>query len=298
MFAGGMVLNILKSIILGIIQGITEFMPISNTGHMSIFGNVFKLDLYAGAYFKAMTYVGVLIALIVVFHEDIWHMIQEFFEMATTVFANLLVFIKRKKGDTRYTYFKIVNSNYKKLDVMIMVSLVPTAIIAILGRRFVALTSNIMWFVGLGFILNALLLFVAGKYADSRKRIKEATYSEAYFIGTVQGVALLPGLSRTGATICAARIFGFNRKLAVKYSFIMAIPAVLGAFILEIKALKGVAFGSSALPGYFLGMIAAGVSAYFTIKYMMKLISMRKYTGFSIYCLILGLVAIIFSIIR
>ena len=298
MFAGGTVLNILKSILLGIIQGITEFMPISNTGHMSLFSHGFGIDIYAGAYFRAMTYVGVLVALIIVFHEDIWHMIQEFFEMAATVFANLLVFIRRRRGDTRYTYFKIVNSNYKKLDTMIIVSLIPTAIIGICGRGFVARTSGMLWFVGLGFILNAVILFVAGKFSDSKKRIKEATYSEAYFIGTVQGVSLLPGLSRTGATIAAARIFGFNRKLAVKYSFIMAIPAVLGAFILELKSLKGVAFGSSALPGYILGMIAAGVSAYFTIKYMMKLISNRKYTGFTIYCLIIGIVAIIFSIIR
>lgn len=298
MYTGGTVLNVLKSILLGIIQGITEFMPISNTGHMSLFSNAFGMDLYVGAYFKALTYVGVLVALIIIFHEDIWHMIQEFFEMVATVFANLLVFIKRKGGDTRYTYFKIVNSNYKKLDAMILVSLIPTAIIALCGRNFVGRASGVLWFVGIGFILNAALLFVAGKFADSKKRIKDGTYSEAYFIGTVQGVSLLPGFSRTGATIATARIFGFNRKLAVKYSFIMAIPAVLGAFILELKSLKGVAFGSAALPGYLLGMVAAGVSAYFTIKYMMKLIANRKYTGFTIYCLVLGVVAIIFSIIR
>ena len=127
-------------------------------------------------------------------------------------------------------------------------------------------------------------------------RIKDATYSGAFILGIAQGIATMPGLSRSGTTIAAGILLGYNKKLAVKYSFIMSIPAVFGAIVFELKDIKSEVFGSANLPGYLLGTVAAGVVGFFCLKFMLKLVRSRKYIGFSIYCLVMGLLAIGYSI--
>ena len=291
-------MNILKSIFLGLVQGATEFLPVSSSGHLAIFKKLFGVNLDSGIYFDVMLHFGTLIALVIVFHEDIWHMIQEFFQMIAIIFANFLVFIKRKRGDTRYTYFKVVNSNYKKLVLMILISTIPTGIIGIVGNDLMDRAADALWLVGICLMDTGALLFMADRHSDNTMKIKDANYSDAFFVGIAQGVATLPGLSRSGTTISVGMKLGFNKNLAVKYSFLMSVPAVLGAVVVKLKNLKGEAFGSSNLPGYILGTIAACVSGYFALRYLLKLVKNRNYRGFTIYCLAMGVFAIILGIIK
>ena len=289
-------MDILKSIFLGLVQGATEFLPVSSSGHLAIFKHVFHMDLNSGVFFDVMLHLGTLIALIIVFREDIWGMIREFFGILQTLFANLLVFIMRKKGDTRYTYFKVVNSSYRKLVLMVLISTVPTGILGAVGSSVVEKASGQLWLVGIFLMITATLLFIADRHPRGTVRIKDATYSGAFILGIAQGIATMPGLSRSGTTIAAGILLGYNKKLAVKYSFIMSIPAVFGAIVFELKDIKSEVFGSANLPGYLLGTVAAGVVGFFCLKFMLKLVRSRKYIGFSIYCLVMGLLAIGYSI--
>lgn len=291
-------MNILKSIFLGIIQGATEFLPVSSSGHLAIFKKLFGVNLDSGIYFDVLLHFGTLIALIIVFHDDIWHMIQEFFQMIGIVLVNLLVFIRRKRKDTRYTYFKVVNSNYKKLVLMVILSTIPTGIIGIAGNELMDRAGDVLWLVGLCLMGTGVLLFIADRYSENTMKIKQAKYSDAFFIGIAQGVATLPGLSRSGTTISAGMKLGFNKNLAIKYSFLMSVPAVLGAVIVKIKNLKGEAFGSHNLPGYVLGAVAAGVTGYFALRFLLKLVKTKNYKGFTIYCLAMGVFAIILNFIK
>lgn len=291
-------MNILKSILLGLVQGLTEFLPVSSSGHLAIFGKILGANLDSEIYFNVLLHLGTLIALIIVFHEDIWHMIQEFFQMLLIIFANFIIFIKRRRGDTKYTYFKVVNSNYKKLVLMIIISTIPTGIIGLLGGDFTELATNTLWFVGICLMITSGLLMLADKKSNNTMKINKAKYSDAYFIGVAQGVATLPGISRSGATIAAGMMLGFNKQLAIKYSFLMSIPAILGAVIVELGGNKSVVFGSANLPGYILGTITAAISGYFAIKFMLKLIKNKSYKGFSIYCIAAGVVGIILSFIK
>lgn len=291
-------MNILKSILLGLVQGLTEFLPVSSSGHLAIFGKILGTNLDSEIYFDVLLHLGTLIALIIVFHEDIWHMIQEFFQMLLIIFANFIVFIKRRRGDTKYTYFKVVNSNYKKLVLMIIVSTIPTGIIGLLGGDFTELAANTLWFVGICLMITSGLLMLADKNSGNTMKINKAKYSDAYFIGVAQGIATLPGISRSGATIATGMMLGFNKQLAIKYSFLMSIPAVLGAVIVELGGNKSVVFGSANLPGYILGTITAAISGYFAIKFMLKLVKNKSYKGFSIYCIIAGVVGIVLSFIK
>lgn len=197
------------------------------------------------------------------------------FQMLLIIFANFIVFIKRRRGDTKYTYFKVVNSNYKKLVLMIIISTIPTGLIGLLGRNFTELATNTLWFVGICLMITSGLLMLADKKSDNTMKINKAKYSDAYFIGVAQGVATLPGISRSGATIVTGMMLGFNKQLAIKYSFLMSIPAVLGAVIVELGGNRNVVFGSADLPGYVLGTITAAVSGYFAIKFMLRLIKIR-----------------------
>lgn len=291
-------MNILKSILLGLVQGLTEFLPVSSSGHLAIFGKILGTNLDSEIYFNVLLHFGTLIAIIIVFHEDIWHMIQEFFQMLLIIFANFIVFIKRRRGDTKYTYFKVVNSNYKKLVLMIIISTIPTGIIGLFGGDFIELATNTLWFVGICLIITSVLLMLADRKSDNTMKINKAKYSDAYFIGVAQGIATLPGISRSGATIATGMMLGFNKQLAIKYSFLMSIPAILGAVVVELGGNNNVVLGSANLPGYILGTITAAVSGYFAIKFMLKLIKNKSYKGFSIYCIIAGVAGIVLSFIK
>ena len=291
-------MNILKALLMGLVQGVTEFLPVSSSGHLAIFKKVLGINLDSGNYFDVMLHLGTLVAVIIVFREDILGMIREFWGMLVTIFANFLVFIMRRKGRKDYEYFKVVNSSYRKLVLMVLISTVPTGILGMVGSELVEKASETLWIVGICLLLTSLLLFLADRHTDGKMRIKDAPYSSAFLMGISQGIATMPGLSRSGTTIATGLMLGYNKKLAVKYSFIMSIPAILGAVVVKLGDLKNEAFGSANLPGYILGTIVAGVTGYFSIKYMLKLIKNKRYTGFAIYCAVLGAVAIVFSIVK
>ena len=290
-------MNIFKALLMGIVQGLTEFLPVSSSGHLAIFGRLLGIELDSGIYFDIMLHFGTLVAIFIVLWEDVWGMIRETWGMLKTIFANFLVFIVRKKGNTRYTYFKVVNSSYRKLVLMIIISTIPTGILGMVGSDLVAAATTRLWVVGLCLIVTAMLLMLADS-KEGTLRIKDATYSSAFIVGIAQGVATMPGLSRSGTTIATARMMGYNKKLAVKYSFLMSIPAILGAIVVKFRHIGDEAFGSKNLPGYIIGTIAAGVTGYFALKYMLKLIKNKKYFGFAIYCVVMGILAIVISFIK
>lgn len=291
-------MNIIKALLMGLIQGVTEFLPVSSSGHLAIFKQVLGINLDSGMYFDVMLHLGTLVAVIIVFREDIWGMIREFWGMLVTIFANFLVFIVRRRGNTEYKYFKVINSSYRKLVLMVIISTIPTGILGMVGSDLIEKASGTLWVVGMCLILTAVLLLLADKHPDGTMRIKDAPYSSAFILGIAQGIATMPGLSRSGTTIATGLMLGYNKKLAVKYSFIMSISAILGAVVVKIGSFKNEAFGSANLPGYILGTIVAGVTGYFSIKYMLKLIKTKRYFGFAIYCAVLGIVAIVFSIVK
>lgn len=288
-------MSIIKAIFLGLIHGITEIMPVGSSGHIILFNEMFnntKMDLY----YDIMLHLATVIAVIVAFREDVVNMFLEFLDMLKRIFANVLVFIARKKGNTRYTYVRVINTAYKKLVIMMLISIIPTAILGILGQGLAGMVGEVLWIVGICFIINAVMLFLMDRHPESMDRITDVPYSAGLLVGMAQGVSVIPGISRSATTISMSVFLGFNKKLAVKYSYIMSIPAIAGQIIYKLINADGAGFTLSLLPGYVLGMIVAGVVAFFSIKIMLKLVLRKKYFGFAIYCLFIGLVAIAFNL--
>ena len=285
-------MSLLQAILMGIIQGLTEFLPVSSSGHLAIFKILFGVDTDTGLLFDVLLHIGTLAAICIVYYKDVLKMIVEGIGIIRDCFINLIRFIGNKTGKTDEHYLRIVNSSYRKLVVLIIVSTIPTGIIGVVGKDVVEMASEILLIPGICLILTAVLLFIADHTRDGEKLPKSVTYTNAFGVGIAQGIATLPGLSRSGTTITACLLSGFNRNFAVKYSFLMSIPAILGALALELKDCTAVALSGAEIAYYVVGMIVAAVVGYVCIKTMLIVVRRKKFTGFAIYCLIVGVISI------
>lgn len=285
-------MSLLQAILMGIIQGLTEFLPVSSSGHLAIFKILFGVDTETGLLFDVLLHTGTLAAICVVYYKDVLKMIVEGIGLIRDCIINFVRFIGNKTGRTDKPYLRLVNSSYRKLVVLIIVSTIPTGIIGVVGKDVVEMASEILLIPGICLILTAVLLFIADHAKDGDKLPKGVTYTNAFGVGIAQGIATLPGLSRSGTTITACLLSGFNRNFAVKYSFLMSIPAILGALVLELKDYTAAALSGAEIAYYVVGMIVAAVVGYVCIKTMLIVVRRKKFTGFAIYCLIVGVISI------
>ena len=229
-------MTLLQAVLMGIIQGLTEFLPVSSSGHLALFKILFHVETDTGMLFDVLLHVGTLIAICAVYYKDIVRLFVEGICIVRDVLINFAALIKnlflsirdRGKDHVDYSpYRRIVNSSYRKFVVLILVSTIPTGIIGFVGKDVVEQASELLIVPGICLIATAILLFIADRCKGGDKLPKDITYTNAFVVGIAQGVATLPGLSRSGTTITACLLSGFNRKFAVKYSFIMSIPAIL-----------------------------------------------------------------------
>ena len=175
---------------------------------------------------------------------------------------------------------------------LVIVSTIPTGVIGFFGRDVVTLASEILIVPGICLIVTAILLFIADHAKDGNKLPKSVTYTDAFSVGIAQGIATLPGLSRSGTTIAACLLCGYQRNFAVKYSFIMSIPAILGALVLELTDIGAVSVKPTQIVYYIIGMLSAAVVGYICIKTMLVIVRKKKFTIFAIYCLLVGALSI------
>lgn len=285
-------MSLLQAILMGIIQGLTEFLPVSSSGHLALFKILFGVETDTGILYDVLLHVGTLLAICVVYYKDIWRLITEGCAIVRDSFVNVVVFFKNRTTNETEAYRRIVNSSYRKFVMLIIVSTIPTGVIGFFGRDVVSMASEILIVPGICLIVTAILLLVADRTKDGGKLPKNVTYTEAFGVGIAQGIATLPGVSRSGATITACLLSGYQRNFAVKYSFIMSIPAILGALILELTQLGNVTVTSMEIVYYIIGMLIAAVIGYVCIKLMLVIVRRKKFTGFAIYCLLVGALSI------
>ena len=176
--------------------------------------------------------------------------------------------------------------------VLILVSTVPTGVIGILLSDLIEMANGIVLIPGVCLLITAMFLLIADFADEGTKRPKETSYLDACSVGIAQGLATMPGISRSGTTITACILCGFEKRFAVKYSFIMSIPAVLGAVVLELKDFKSLHLTNQDITACIIATVIAAVVGYLSICFMMSLVRGRKYKYFSIYCIIIGFVAI------
>ena len=287
-------MSFIEAIVLGIIQGLAEFLPISSSGHLALFKKMFGLS-DVGLTFDLMLHFGTLVAVFIVYWKDIWELIKEGVMIIVDVCHNIVCFFKKNKRG----YRKVVGTPYRRFVMLIIVSTIPTGIIGLLFKKIFNMDNPSLLVVGLSLLITACLLYIVDELPEKRKREETVSFKDAVIVGVAQGIATLPGLSRSGTTITVERMLGFDRKFAVKYSFIMSIPAILGANILDFKDLfdPANAISGSQFMCYLAGTVVAGFVGFICIKAMLVLIKNKKFKYFSYYCGVVGMIAIIVNFV-
>lgn len=263
-----------QALILGIIQGLTEFLPVSSSGHLVIFQHLFGLK-DPELLFDVSVHLGTLAAVIIFFWKDIYSIITSLIQF-TSDFATGKASISEM----------LLNAELK-LAVMIIVGSVPTAIIGLLIKK---MSDQLFASV----FISGLMLIITGTFLWSSLKIKTTTktgfsFKEALLIGIVQGLAVMPGISRSGSTIVAGLFLGLSREAAARYSFLLSIPAIVGAQILVLKDLPD---SSASLSVTVLGTVAAFIVGYFSLKFLLFIIDKGKLHAFAPYCWVVGILSI------
>lgn len=282
-------MSVIYAILLGILQGITEFLPVSSFGHISLMEGVLGIGREGGILFETLLHVGTLAAVFSVFHKDLKKIWIELIGMVMDVVGNAYLFIHNKRTGDSLHYAKIVKGTYRRLTALLVVSFIPTALIGYTARRLVEKTALSPLVSGICLLLTGVWLIVVDfSRAGGSKTPKDVGYDHAMWIGICQGISVFPGLSRCGLTMGAGLFCGFTRKFAVKYAFLVSVPAIIGSLFVEIPkfAAPGMTVGTGAI--YILGMLAAGVSGYFTIRFFLKITQTVPLRYFAVYCFLAG----------
>lgn len=285
-------MSIIQAILLGLIQGLTEFLPVSSSGHLALFKIIFHIDMEGGLLFDVMLHIGTLAAIFVAFRKDVFELIKEGFGLLGDFIFNVFVFVSRIFGKKK-EYRKVLKTSYRRFVLLIIIATIPTGIIGVVGGDFVEKAQQGLLIPGICLIITSVLLFFSDRMKSGDINAESATGFSAFRIGVAQGIATLPGLSRSGTTIAACLFSGYEKEFAVKFSFLMSVPAVLGAAVLEVKDFTAGSCAASEIPLYLVGMLVAAVVGYVCIKTMLVIVKKHKFTFFSIYCLVVGVIAIV-----
>ena len=277
-------MNFFDAIILGIVQGLAEFLPISSSGHLAFFQNFFGLaDVEAeNMFFDVLLHLGTLMAVFVAYWSEIKAMVLEFFAM-----VGIRKLPKGQKPDRLS----------RRMIFFIIIATLPLVLVFPIKDRVESLGSNMM-FIGCAFLVTGTLLFLSDRLTRGNKDLRSATILDIVVMGLAQAVAVVPGLSRSGTTITAGMFRGLERGFAVKFSFLMSIPAVLGANLLALIDAVQEKIDWSLMPMYLAGIVTSAVCGYLAIS-LLKFITQRgKFGGFAYYCWGAGLVTLILELIK
>lgn len=291
-------MNLFESIFLGFIQGVAEFLPVSSSGHLAIFKNFFGLK-DVGLTFDLMLHLGTLVAVFIVYWTDIWELIKEGIAIIADSCKNVARFCGNKFKGANHEYEKIVSTPYRKFVMLIIISTIPTAIIGFIFKGIFNMDNPSLIVPGIALLITGLMLSIVDEIPNGGRTPENTTYGNATIIGIAQGIATLPGISRSGTTLTIGLLNGLDRSFAVKYSFIMSIPAILGANILEVKEMFDPAnrISSQEFIYYLIGTAVAAVVGYICIKTMLVVVRNKKMKYFSYYCFAMGVIAIVAYII-
>ncbi len=253
------------AILLGIIQGLTEFLPVSSSGHLVIAQHFIPGFQQPGVLFDVMLHLGTLLSVTLYFQEEIKGLFMDLF--------------KKDGGDGR------------GVVILLLVATIPTGIIAIAFKDIFEQLFQSFTAVGFSLILTGVILYTASLIREPLRTIREMGWYDALLIGFVQGIAIVPGISRSGITISAGIFKRIKPVEAARFSFLLSIPAILGAVVLEAKGLKVLNSGDIGL--YLLGTVTAALSGYAAIAWLMDMLKRSGLRPFAYYCLIVGLLVVV-----
>lgn len=250
-------MTLLESLLLGLIQGITEFLPVSSSGHLTLFGRILEIDETAMLSLTTLLHMGTLIAVFIVMRREIVAILRDLFGPRT---------------------------------IHLIIATVPAVLAALLLGDFLDTLFSGGW-LGVSFMLTGLILLLSLTVSWREHRRNSITARDALTAGIGQAIAILPGVSRSGTTLTALLLSGVSRETAIRFAFLMSIPAILGGFVLDLKDLltgSGSALSSLGVAPVLVGIVAAAASGWFVMEAMLRKLTRRGMFWFAIYVVLLG----------
>ena len=275
-------MTVFSSFLLGLIQGVAEFLPISSSGHLAIAQNLLNLQAEIPEFFDVLLHLGTLLAVFVAYWQDIKDMVVEFFHGI---------------GDLAHHSTPSPVPPARRLILLIILGTLPLFLVLPIKDKVQGLSNN-MVFIGAALIVTGFLLFASDMVKKGRKNERTATWLDVLIVGVGQAIATIPGISRSGMTISTGCFMGFERKFAVRFSFLLSIPAVLGANILSLKDAFEAGIAWSEVPVYLVGVVTAAVVGYLCIRLLKMIADKGKFGAFAYYCWAVGLLTLVLNIIK
>jgi undecaprenyl-diphosphatase len=279
-------LTYLEALILGLVQGLAEFLPISSSGHLAILQNFFEIDGDKVLSFAVLLHLGTLFSVFFVYWSDIVDLILELGRTIKDVFTG--------KG------LRLDSSPMRRMGAMIVVATIPTGIIGILfNETFSAMYLSLGW-VALGLFITGFLLFGAEKRNASIKTTHKEDgikTTHALLVGVFQGIAIWPGISRSGSTLVGGLLTGLDRNVAIKFAFLISIPSILGSVVLEAPAAFQEGMSITLLGPVIVGVLVAALSGILAIKTMLRVVAGKNLHIFSYYVWALALTLLIYILV-
>ena len=272
----------LSSFLLGLVQGLAEFLPVSSSGHLSIDQNLLGLNTEIPEFFDVLLHLGTLVAVFVAYWRDICDMVAELIHGV---------------GDLVHGTTPRQVPPARRLILLIIVGTLPLFILLPIHKQVQALSNN-MVFIGAALVVTGFLLFACDLVRKGKKTERTATIADVLVVGLGQAIATMPGISRSGMTIATGCFMGFERKFAVRFSFLLSIPAVLGANILSLKDALDAGIIWAEVPMYVVGVVTAAVVGYACIRLLRLVAEKGRFGAFAYYCWAVGLLTLLLNAIK
>lgn len=275
-------MNIIQSVVLGIVQGLTEFLPISSSAHLLFIPKILNWGDIPDS-FEVALHFGTLLAILLVFFNDWIKMIKASF-----------IVIKEKIKNKNNANIDNGTMQKAKIFLYLIVSTIFVAVVSYLidKKRSILKESKYITYIMAGsLIFMGLALYFVDKYKKNKKSLKDIKFKEAFLVGISQIIALIPGMSRSGTTITAARLFEINKKDAAKYSFLLATPIIFAATVLKLKEFV------FTIP-FIIGVLVSFITGYLVLKFFMKYLETKDYKVFAVYRVVIGIILILMGIFK
>jgi undecaprenyl-diphosphatase len=265
------------ALILGAVQGLTEFLPISSSGHLALGRLLFRDFSPPGILFEILVHFATALAVVIFLKYEIWSMIKSLFTFGGKSQS------EKTEGDRR-------------LLLMIIIASVPTAIIALLLRDAAEKAFITPWMIAVAYLVTATMLILSIRFKRSVKNLSQISVTDVLLIGAIQGIAIFPGVSRSGATIVLALCLGLAPLAAARFSFLIALPAIFGAMLYDLKTLlMQTALNSDVILPFIVGMLMAGILGYLALIFVVRITKRWKLHYFAPYCFVLSAMVLFFS---
>ena len=274
-------MSLIAAVLMGLVQGIAEFLPISSSGHLAIAGELLGANTEIPEFFDVLLHLGTLAAVFVFYWNDIAEMVREFVSGVRDL-------------TQRKTPISVTPA--RRLILLLVVATLPLVLVLPVKDHIERMSDN-LYFVSLALIFTGCLLFLSDRIRKGRKNEKTATLVDALLIGLAQAFATCPGISRSGTTITAGCAVGLERKFAVRFSFLMSIPAILGANLLSLLDVVGEGVKWSEVPLYLVGVAVAAVSGYACLRLLKMIAEKGRFGWFAYYCWGVGLLTMLLTLI-